>query len=73
MIWHSSNTENVIAYFNVNAEKGLPTGVADERIEEFGQNIVNVTKKTSLKDTIFKQIKNYSNMLVIISSVLSRW
>lgn len=71
MIWHSSNTENVIAYFNVNAEKGLPTGVADERIEEFGQNIVNVTKKTSLKDTIFKQIKNYSNMLVIISSVLS--
>ncbi len=71
MIWHSSNTENVITYFNVNAEKGLPTGVADERIEEFGQNIVNVTKKAPLKDTILKQIKNYSNMLVIISAVLS--
>ncbi len=71
MIWHSTETENVIANFNVNIEKGLPTGVADQHIEEYGQNIVNVTKKTSLKDTIIGQTKSYSNMLVIISSLLS--
>lgn len=71
MIWHSTETENVIAYFGVDAQKGLPTGVADTRIEEYGQNIVNITKETSLKDTIMKQLKNYSNMLVIFAAALS--
>lgn len=71
MIWHSTQSENVINYFGVDKTKGLPTGVADARLDEYGQNIVSITKKTPLKDTILKQLNNYSTMLVIVFSIIS--
>ncbi len=71
MIWHSNEAEKVTAFLGVDTKTGLPTGVAETRLAEYGNNTVRVTKKNSLKDTVFKYAKNYSNALIIIASLLS--
>lgn len=71
MIWHSNDAANVISFLGTDTKTGLPTGVAEARLYEYGNNTIRVTKKTSLKDTIFKYLKNYSNLLIFLASLLS--
>ncbi|MEE0945250.1 MAG: cation-transporting P-type ATPase [Acutalibacteraceae bacterium] len=71
MIFHSSKTEDVLAYFEVDSEKGLLTGVADERLEEHGENIIENTKKTSFKESAISLLCSPINLILIISAILS--
>ena len=71
MIYHSSKAEEVLAYFEVDCEKGLPTGVADQRLSEYGENIIENSKKTSTKESLIAQLTNPINIILIISAILS--
>ncbi|MBE6728803.1 MAG: cation-translocating P-type ATPase [Ruminococcaceae bacterium] len=71
MIYHSSKTEDIISYFNVDENKGLPAGVADQRLEEYGNNIISNSKKFSLKEALLAQLSNHINIILLISAVLS--
>ncbi len=71
MIWHSNDAANVISFLGADTKTGLPSGVAEARLSEYGKNTVRVTKKASLKETVFKYAKNYSTILILLASVLS--
>ena len=71
MIYHSSKAEDVVSFLQVDENKGLPTGVADQRIEEFGKNIISSNKKVSLKEIVVSQFKNHINIFLFICAVLS--
>ncbi len=71
MIFHSSKTEDVLSYFEVDSEKGLPTGVADQRLSEYGENIIESDKKTTAKDNIISQITSPINIILIVSAIIS--
>ncbi len=71
MIFHSSKAEDVLTYFEVDSEKGLPTGVADQRLCEYGENIIENSKKTSTKESLIAQLTNPINIILIISAILS--
>ena len=71
MIYHSAETEEVCLHFEVNASKGLPTGVVDQRYDENNENILKRTQKTPLSKCITEQIKNPVNILLIISAFIS--
>ena len=71
MIYHSSSAEDVINYFGTDENKGLLTGVADEKLEEYGKNIINNTNKVSLKDIILTQLKNNVNIFLAICAAVS--
>lgn len=71
MIYHSSDSEEVLSYFQVDAEKGLPTGVADQRFVDYGENLLEKTKKTPLSASIAAQLKNPINVILIISVIIS--
>lgn len=71
MIYHSSQINEVIANFEVDPEKGLPTGVADQRFAEQGGNLLSKAEKTSLSGSIMAQLKNPVNIILIVSAALS--
>ena len=71
MIYHSSTTDEVLSYFEVDSEKGLPTGVADQRLIKYGKNIMSKAKKTSLLSVINAQLKSHINIIILISGLLS--
>ena len=71
MIYHSAQTEEICLHFEVDASKGLPTGVVDQRYDEYSENIFKKTQKTSLLKNISEQIKNPVNILLIISAFIS--
>lgn len=71
MIYHSSSAEDVLGYFKTDQNKGLPTGVADQILEEHGKNIISSGKKIALKEIIFSQLKNPVNIFLTICAVLS--
>ena len=71
MIYHSSTTDEVLSYFEVDSEKGLPTGVADQRLIKYGKNIMSKAKKTSLLSVIKAQFKSHINIIILISGLLS--
>lgn len=71
MIYHSSKTEEVVSFLQVDENKGLPTGVADQRLEEYGKNIISNNQKVSLREIIVSQFKNHINIFLFISAVLS--
>lgn len=71
MIYHSAQIQDVITNFEVDPEKGLPTGVADQRFAEHGKNLLIKTKKTSILSNITSQLKNPVNIILVISAVIT--
>ena len=71
MIYHSTKTEQVLSYFEVDAEKGLPTGVVDQRYDEYNENLLKKTRHTPLSQSVSEQIKNPVNIILIVSALIS--
>ncbi|MBR2043785.1 MAG: cation-transporting P-type ATPase [Clostridia bacterium] len=71
MIYHSADVEEVISHFEVDPNKGLPTGVADQRFAEHGGNILTKAEKTPLITQIMLQLKNPVNLFLINCAVIS--
>ena len=60
MIWHSSSKEDVLNHYSVDAAFGLANGVATEKQEIYGKNIVGKTGKTSLIKRFFGEFTKAS-------------
>ena len=71
MIWHSSNIDEVLNEFSVDSSKGLANGVADERIEVYGKNILKNIEPVSFKKALLKQLKSGWVIALIIIAVIS--
>ena len=71
MIWHNAKPEEVLKEFNVDDKIGLANGVADERLEEYGPNVVsNITKQSFMK-LFLAQLKNKTVIALIIIAIVS--
>lgn len=71
MIYHSAQTDEVISHFEVDPEKGLPTGVADQRFAEHGGNLLTKAEKTSTASNIIAQLKNPVNLLLVTCAIIA--
>lgn len=58
MIWHSSETNDVLSELGVTKENGLANSLALERLEIYGKNTRSTSKKTSLLTRFLSQINS---------------
>ncbi len=71
MIYHSTETSEVLSHFEVDPQKGLPTGVADQRYAKYGGNVLTKAKKTPLLSHVQAQLKNPVNLLLITCALMA--
>ena len=71
MIWHNSEVKEVLTELQVDPEKGLLSGVADERLSIFGYNTATQSHKTSLFKCFLNALQNKWIYILSVISVLS--
>lgn len=71
MIWHSASKDEVLEELSVDKFSGLANGIADQRIEEYGLNVISSSEKTSFLKVFLTQFKNKTLIALIIISFLS--
>ena len=70
MIWHNADANSVLHEFNVDAEKGLPRGVAEQRLLEYGRNSVYESNNNTFLNCVLAQLKNaYVIVLAIVAAL----
>ena len=69
MIWHSSETEEVLKQLSVTKENGLANSVALERLEIYGKNSTASTNKVSLFSRFLSQLKSKVVYFLIAVSI----
>ncbi len=70
MIWHNADANSVLHEFNVDAEKGLPRGVAEQRLLEYGPNAITDTKDSTFWGCVLSQFKNVYIIVLAVISVI---
>lgn len=71
MIWHNAKPEEVLNELQVDDKIGLANGVADERLNEYGQNVVSNLEKPKFINLFLNQLKNKTVIALIIIAVIS--
>ncbi len=71
MIWHNAQPKEVLDELQVDDKTGLANGVADDRLEIYGLNIVSKNKKPSFLSLFFNQLKNKTVILLIVIAIIS--
>jgi len=71
MIWHSSETQNVLSELETNAEKGLSNGVADLRLKQYGKNTIKSIETPSLKKHFLRQLNDKSVYVLAVIAIIS--
>lgn len=71
MIWHSSTVNEVLSELSVDAESGLSNGVADNRLQTYGKNIISSIEAPSFLKHFFNQLNNKVVYLLAVISVIS--
>ena len=71
MIWHSASVVDVLAELKVNSETGLLNGVADERLTNYGKNVITNIEKPTLFKRFFNQLQSKTLIALIIICLLS--
>lgn len=68
MIWHSTDTENVLSEFDVSKDIGLINSIAETRLEKVGKNTITNIEKPSIKKHFLLQLKDkYVFILAVIA------
>lgn len=70
MIWHNADADSVLYEFNVSAEKGLPRGVAEQRLNEYGANSISNNGKSSFLNCVLSQLKNAYVIILAVVALL---
>ena len=70
MIWHSSEIKDILEELNVDINKGLSNGVADERLEIYGKNAIRNVEKPSFYKCFLSQLKSKTVYLLFIIAVI---
>lgn len=71
MIWHSASVNEVLDNFGVNLDEGLANGVVDQRLEQYGENVVKNVGKVSLLRRFLSQFQSKIVITLIIISLIS--
>lgn len=71
MIWHSSSPAEVLEELQVDDKIGLANGVAIQRLEEHGQNIISNIERPSFFKRFLGQLKNKTVIALIIIALIS--
>ena len=66
MIWHSADYNSVLEELKVDSKIGLANGVAEERLEEYGRNVVSKIERPSFLDRFLEQFKSKLVIALII-------
>ncbi|ORX23453.1 ATPase [Thermoanaerobacterium sp. PSU-2] len=65
------DVEEVLNELNVDAEEGLSSKNAKERLEKYGANILSEKKKRTILSMFLDQFKDYMVIILIIASIIS--
>ena len=71
MIWHSTTPDEVLAELGVDHKTGLANGVADERLKDYGKNVVTQTERPTFIQRFFSQLKSKVVIILIITALVS--
>lgn len=71
MIWHNAKPNDVLNELSVDDKIGLANGVADERLDYYGANVVTNIEKTSFLKLFLGQFKSKIVISLIIISLVS--
>ena len=70
MIWHNAQIDKVLSELTVEADKGLHTGVADDRIAIFGKNTISNDEKEKYYKHFLKALNSKFNYFLLLIAVL---
>ena len=71
MIWHSTASEEILRELEVDDKKGLPNGVADMRLKEYGINVIARVERPTNYKRFLGQLKSKTVIALIVISLLS--
>ena len=58
MIWHSASKDEVLEELSVDKFSGLANGIADQRLDENGLNVISSNEKPSFLKLFLSQFNN---------------
>ncbi len=71
MIWHSTPTAEVLEELSVDDKIGLANGIVDERLKEYGKNIVTKAENPSFLKYFADQLKSKIVIVLIVTALVS--
>ncbi len=71
MIWHSSSAEEVLKELKTDKDNGLANGIATERINKFGKNVLNDENKKFFLKEFLSQLNNKFVYILFVIAIVS--
>ena len=71
MIWHSTSAAEVLSELGVDDKRGLPNGVAEMRLQQYGKNVISSIEKPSYLKRFSEQLKNRMVIFLLVTAVVS--
>ena len=71
MIWHSTASEEILRELEVDDKKGLPNGVADMRLKEYGRNVIARIERPTYFKRFLGQLKSKTVIALIVIALFS--
>lgn len=71
MIWHNASATDVLKELEVDDKSGLANGVADMRLDEYGQNVVSKIKRPSFLNRFIAQLKSKTVISLMVTALIS--
>lgn len=69
--WYELEIETIEEYLVTNITTGLPQEQVDDRQQEYGKNVFETKKKTSLIRRILHQLRDVSTIVLLVAAALS--
>ena len=71
MIWHSTASEEILRELEVDDKKGLPNGVADMRLKDYGRNVIARIERPTYFKRFLGQLKSKTVIALIVIALFS--
>ena len=71
MIWHSTKLEEVISHLGTDAENGLTSEKAEEKLARDGENRLSGKKRPSFMSRFAAQLKDFMVVILMIAAAIS--
>ncbi len=71
MIWHSNDPQAVLTELQVDPTQGLPSDIAAQRLQEFGENRIRDTKALTFFQRFVRQMKDTMVLILLGAAAVS--
>ncbi|MBQ3052623.1 MAG: cation-translocating P-type ATPase [Clostridia bacterium] len=71
MIWHNATAEAVLKELDVDQKTGLANGIADERLNNYGKNVITKSEKPTFLKRFLSQLSSKVVITLIIIAMVS--